>query len=168
MGLDSNGFANCFIACACTIAFLQILIGQAVGQATIVSVQPCSVQPGVKAKLSVRGTKLPSNLRVATDRDEVKIAIESVADGEAVLAVEVPNGTRPGPIGLWFATPTGPLGTRFILVDDLPIVSDQGNNHSTATCRLSVRSMPSMESAMVRSRITIDFRLLLANALRSK
>ena len=96
---------------------------------------PASVQPGVKSTLILRGTKLPANLRVVSNREEVKLSLEKVADVEAAISIEVPSGTRPGPIGLWFATPNGPLSTKFVLVDDLATVSDNGNNHSIATAQ---------------------------------
>ena len=105
-------------------------------QTTITSLQPASCQPGVPTKLTLTGTKLPSNLRVLTNRTDVKIEVESVTDVQAILAVSVPSDSRPGPFGLWFATPSGPLATKIVLVDDLATVLDTGNNHSIGTAQV--------------------------------
>ena len=104
-------------------------------QTTITSLRPASCQPGVPTKLTLTGTKLPSNLRVLTNRTDVKVEVESVTDAQAILAVNVPSDSTPGPFGLWFATPGGPLPTKIALIDDLATSLDNGNNHSIATAQ---------------------------------
>lgn len=102
---------------------------------SIASLQPASCQPGVPTKLTLRGSKLPNNLRVLSDRKDIRVSIEKVAEGEAILAIDAPADAKPGPIGLSFATSSGPLATKFVLIDDLAAISDNGNNHSIATAQ---------------------------------
>ena len=102
---------------------------------TITSLQPASCQPGVPTKLTIRGSKLPSDLRVITNRTDVKAALEKVSDTEATLAVEVPSDTPDSSFGLWFAAANGPLTSRIVLVDELATGIDNGANHSLATAQ---------------------------------
>ncbi len=122
-----------------TIGFILVcllsLTANAIAQTTITSLQPASCQPGVTTKLTLRGSKLPDNLRVLTNRADAKVAIESVITDQAIIAVTLPSDARLGPMGLWFANPSGPLPSKIVLVDDLPVVLDNGNNHSIATAQ---------------------------------
>ena len=104
-------------------------------QATISSLQPASCQPGVTTKLTLRGSKLPSNLRVLTNRTDAKVEIENVAADKAIVSIVMSSDAKLGPLSLWFASPTGPLPTKIVLVDDLQTVLDNGNNHSIATAQ---------------------------------
>ncbi len=120
---------------AVVIAFcLVVLASQSFAQ-SIASLQPTSLQAGVSTKLTVRGSKLPSNLRVLSNRNDIRVAIEKVSDVEATLAVDVLGDAKPGPFGLWFATPSGPLASKIVLIDDLASVIDNGNNHSIETAQ---------------------------------
>jgi hypothetical protein len=85
--------------------------------------------------LKIRGSKLPSDLRVVSHRKEIKVAIEKVSDTEATLVVEVPSDAKSGPFGIWFATASGPLTSKVVLIDELATVIDNGNNHSVATAQ---------------------------------
>ncbi len=118
-----------------SVALLFLTFANANAQTTITSLQPASCQPGVPTKLTLRGSKLPSHLRVLTNRNGAKIELESVTADSAILAITVPTDAKLGPLGLWFATPSGPLPAKIVMVDDLPTVLDNGNNHSVATAQ---------------------------------
>ena len=117
------------------VACLLLSSANADAQATITSLQPASCQPGVSRKLTLRGSKLPSNLRVLTNRGDAKVELESVTADTAIVSITVASDAKLGPIGLWFATPTGPLPAKIVMVDDLPSELDNGNNHSIATAQ---------------------------------
>ncbi|HUP77389.1 MAG TPA: hypothetical protein VM260_02430, partial [Pirellula sp.] len=104
-------------------------------QATISSLQPASCQPGVTTKLTLHGSKLPNTLRVLTNRTDAKVEIESVVADRAIVAIVMSGDAKFGPLSLWFASPTGPLPTKIVMVDDLQTVLDNGNNHSVATAQ---------------------------------
>lgn len=118
-----------------SLACLLSLTANALAQSTLTSLQPASCQPGVTTKLTLRGSKLPSNLRVLTNRADAKVEMASVTADSAIIAITLPGDARLGPLGLWFATPSGPLPSKIVLVDDLPTVLDNGNNHSVATAQ---------------------------------
>ncbi len=120
-----------FVCLACVLSIAT----NANAQSIITSLQPASCQPGVPTKITLRGNKLPSNLRVRTNRSDIKVEIESVTESQAILAIVVPSDSQPGPFGLWFASPIGPLPTKYVLVDDLATALDNGNNHSVATAQ---------------------------------
>ena len=122
--------------CMASVIALLLSCGQANAQTTIASIKPASCQPGVPCKLTLYGSKLPADLRVRTNRPDVKVEIESVTDAQAVLAITVSGESRLGPCGLWFANASGPVATKMILVDDLPASLDNGNNHSIATAQV--------------------------------
>lgn len=115
------------------IVGLLVVVKWAQAQTTITSLEPASCQPGIPTKLTLKGTKLTSDLRVLTNRTDVNVQVESVTDVQAILAVAVPSDAKPGPMGLWFASPSGPLPTKIVMIDDLATVLDNGNNHSIAT-----------------------------------
>ena len=123
-----------FRAWYCLVCLL-FPIAVASAQTSIVSLQPVSCQPGVTTKLTLRGSKIPSNLRVLTNRADAKVGIESVTADSAIVSVTLPSDAGLGPLGVWFATPSGPLPSKIVLVDDLPTVLDNGNNHSVATAQ---------------------------------
>lgn len=62
------------------IVALLVVATCADAQTTITSLEPASCQPGVPTKLTLKGTKLPSDLRVLTNRTDVKVEVESVTD----------------------------------------------------------------------------------------
>ena len=117
------------------VACLLLSSTNAEAQATITSLQPASCQPGLPTRLTVRGSKLPSNLRVLTNSADAKIELENVTADSAIVSITVASDAKLGPIGLWFATPTGPLPAKIVMVDDLPSELDNGNNHSIATAQ---------------------------------
>lgn len=114
---------------------LVLMSAYANAQANITSLQPASCQPGVPTKMTLRGSKLPSNLRVLTNRADAKVELENVTADSASIAITAASDARLGPLGLWFATPSGPLPAKIVLVDDLLTVLDNGNNHSIATAQ---------------------------------
>ena len=124
-----------FLALAVSLACFLFLTSDAIAQATIGSLQPASCQPGVTTKLILRGSKLPSNLRVLTNRTDAKVQIEAVVADQAVVAIAMSSDAKLGPLSLWFASPSGPLPSKIVLVDDIPTVLDNGNNHSVATAQ---------------------------------
>jgi Protein of unknown function (DUF1553)/Protein of unknown function (DUF1549)/Bacterial Ig-like domain (group 2) len=121
--------------CMASVVALLSVCGKVNAQTTIASIKPASCQPGVPCKLTLNGSKLPVDLRVRTNRSDVKVEIESVADTQAILVITASAESRLGPCGLWFANASGPLATKLILVDDLPSALDNGNNHSIATAQ---------------------------------
>lgn len=130
-----NGSPRHFNTIGFCLVCLLSLTGNTFAQTTIASLQPASCQPGVTTKLTLRGSKLPSNLRVLTNRADAKVEMECVTADSLIVAVTMPSDARLGPLGLWFATPSGPLPSKIVLVDDLPTVLDNGNNHSVATAQ---------------------------------
>lgn len=118
-----------------SVVCLLITATYADAQVTITTLQPASCQPGVPTKLTLRGSKFPSNLRVLTNRADAKVELESVTADSAIVAITVVSDAKLGPLGLWFATPSGPLPAKIVMVDDLPTVLDNGNNHSIATAQ---------------------------------
>ncbi len=118
-----------------SVICLLLTSADADAQAIITSLQPASCQPGVPTKMTLRGSKLPSNLRVLTNRADAKVELENVTADSASITITVVSDARLGPLGLWFATPSGPLPTKIVMVDDLPTVLDNGNNHSIATAQ---------------------------------
>ena len=121
--------------CMASVIALLSTCGQANAQTTITAIKPASCQPGVPCKLTLNGSKLPADLRVRTNRSDVKVEVESVADTQAILVITASAESRLGPCGLWFANASGPLAAKLILVDDLPSALDNGNNHSIATAQ---------------------------------
>ena len=134
---------------ACVVVLLlssQTAFVSRVSAQSITALQPTSCQPGVPAKLKIRGSKLPNDLRVVSHRKEVKVAIEKGSDTEATLVVEVPSDAKSGPFGLWFATASGPLTSKVVLIDELATVIDNGNNHSVATAQ-SVNTLGAVDGS---------------------
>jgi hypothetical protein len=131
-GLRRNAILACVVVLL--LSSQTAFVSRASAQ-SITALQPASCQPGVPTKLKIRGSKLPSDLRVVSHRKDIKVAIEKVSDTEATLAVEVPSDAKSGPFGLWFATANGPLTSKVMLIDELATVIDNGNNHSVATAQ---------------------------------
>jgi len=156
---------------------LFAMAASADAQTAIVSLQPASCQPGVSTKFTLRGSKLPNELRVRSNRQGVTVAIESPTADSAIVAITVPKDSRPGPLGLWFASSTGPIASKVVLVDDMPTVLDNGSNHSLSTAQ-SVATLGAIDgvsegnqsdyyrfSAIAGQRVAFE---VLTQSLRSK
>lgn len=103
--------------------------------ASVTSVQPRSCKPGATTQLTLIGKDLNQQLRVITSALGAIVKIESVEPEKAIVSLALPENTPLGPLGIWTATQTGPGVPLVMLVDDLPTVNDNGNNHSLATAQ---------------------------------
>ena len=101
---------------------------------SITAVKPRSVKPGSTTQLTVVGKGFDSTLRFLT-RGSEQVRIDSVEPEKAVIQLTVPAETPLGSIGLWAATNTGPIAATVLLVEDLSVVLDNGENHSLATAQ---------------------------------
>ena len=116
---------------SCTISSCTVLFcfwsGTTLAQ-SITSVTPRSVKPGATTELTVTGKGFDSSLRFLNHANS-QITIESVEAEKAIIKFKTPSETRLGPIGLWAATNAGTTAPTIILVDDLDVVADNGQNH---------------------------------------
>ena len=101
---------------------------------SITAIMPRSVKPGSTTQLTVIGKGFDSTLRFLA-RGSSQISIDSVEPEKAVIQLTVPAETPLGSIGLWAATNAGSIAPTAVLVDDLSVVSDDGNNHSLSTAQ---------------------------------
>ena len=134
--ISKNGVHHPFF-----IAFFILLsaplyfAGQVRGQMSISAIHPSTIQPGGTSKVTIRGANLASGLSVRTVRQDIKLELENITPESAILSVSHPGLTSFEPIPLWFGAPGVLNVPRYILLDDLPVVMDNGANHSFATAQ---------------------------------
>ncbi|MFY7877788.1 MAG: hypothetical protein ACOVQM_20195, partial [Pirellula sp.] len=74
-------------------------------------------------------------MSVRTVHQDIKLELENITPESAILSVSHPGLTSFEPIPLWFGAPGVLNVPRYILPDDLPVVMDNGANHSFATAQ---------------------------------
>jgi hypothetical protein len=102
---------------------------------TIKQVTPRTCKPGTTTSLVLQGTDLSDALRVFASSSQVNASFEKIEPTQATVQITVPEDAPLGPLGLIFAGVNGPLMPHTILIDDLPAVLDNGNNHSRETAQ---------------------------------
>lgn len=114
-----------------------LVCGQwAIAQSTLSHALPGGLVPGKTTELTLHGTKLDQPLQVWTS---FPATIEVVA-GDAnqkdktslVAKISLDAGAPCGIGGIVVATPAGASDVLLVMIDDLPSVSDNGNNHAPA------------------------------------
>jgi hypothetical protein len=111
------------------------LAGSLFAQATVSSVQPVACNPGQTTQLTLAGKNLTEALRVVPSQPGVDAKVVSVEAERATVELSVPAAAQLGPLGLYIATQDGPAQPLLVLVDDLPVVADAGNNHARDTAQ---------------------------------
>ncbi|RCS47614.1 DUF1549 domain-containing protein [Bremerella cremea] len=102
---------------------------------TVEAIRPRTCLPGQATKLVIQGKDLTDSLRVATNVPGVTCQLEKVEPTQAVVLVTIPAEFPLGPVPLWLVTHGNATQTRTLLVDDLPVVADNGANHSMETAQ---------------------------------
>lgn len=120
------------LACWAFLGMLICTLNPVYGQLAISSLQPMTIQPGTTSKIALRGTNLSSELKVKTLLDEVKLELAVENPGTATLTVTLHEGLHLETIPLWFGWPGALNSPIHLVVDDLPVVLDNGANHSFA------------------------------------
>ncbi len=119
----------------------QNLFAQKVSKLT-----PSSCQPGTSTQLRIEGTDLTPALRVIGSSSVMDAHLESTESNHALLRVTIPANAPPGPYGLLLADHNGPLSPLDLLIDELPVVADSGQNHTRQTAQ-PIELLASIEGA---------------------
>jgi len=81
--------------------------------------------------VTLTGKGLDPSLQLALRLPGASIELRSVEPTQATAAVALPDDAPLGPFGLWISRATGPQEPLAMLVDRLPVIIDNGHNHST-------------------------------------
>lgn len=134
--ITKNGVCHPFFIALFILLNSQLYFGgQVRGQMSISAIHPSTVQPGVTSKLTLRGANLSNGMSVRTVRQDVKLELENITPESAILSVSHPGITSFEPIPIWVGAAGALIVPRYILLDDLPVVMDNGANHSLATAQ---------------------------------
>ncbi len=123
------------VVSACALAVCWFWTTQATGQFAISSVFPRSCVPGSTTELIVTGKALDNQLRAISDLSTAELKLTSTTAEQATLAITLPADAPPGPLRIWLAGNGQASEAITLLVDRLPAVVDQGNNHSHETAQ---------------------------------
>jgi hypothetical protein len=114
-----------------------LICATALGQPAITSVSPGAVKPGETTEIKLAGTKLDGPLRVWTSfpaRCELVGHDPKAKDVKQVVCkLTLANGTSLGLGGMVIASINGTSDVLPVMIDDLPIVTDSGNNRQPGT-----------------------------------
>ena len=132
------------MTCLTVLGFHFCLLGIVHGQLTITSLQPSTISPGITSKITVRGANLSSGMSVRTVREDVRLELENITPESAVLSITCPGDSNFETVPLWFGFSGVLTAPRYVTVDDLPVVMDNGTNHSLATAQ-SIASLQSVD-----------------------
>jgi Protein of unknown function (DUF1549)/Protein of unknown function (DUF1553) len=127
--LGLRSFPYCFTSLAWLCLSLHV------SAQTITSVQPRTCKPGQKLQLIVQGTDLNDSLRLASHKQSVPWQVEKIEPTQATIALSIPEAAPAGPLSLWLSTAAGTVKLHTLLIDDLDVVVDSGNNHSIETAQ---------------------------------
>ena len=94
-----------------------------------------SCRPGEVTRLNLTGKQIDESTRVVTSNDLVQTQIESAESGKATIALSIPSEISLGPFRVWVATRAGIADPLVLLIDDLPITIDNGQNHTRETAQ---------------------------------
>ena len=104
-------------------------------QAQIQSVSPRSCTPGKTTQLTLRGKGLDDSLRIVASDPSAKIEFKTIKPTQAIAELTLPADAPLGSFGLWIRHAGGPQEPLSLIVDDLPIVIDDGRNHTIQTAQ---------------------------------
>lgn len=94
---------------------------------------PGAVAPGRTTEITLHGAKLAGAARIWTSFPaQVEITSDRKEDAKVVCKLTLASGVPVGIGGVVVATPAGLTDVLYLMVDDLPSVADNGNNHATA------------------------------------
>ncbi len=112
----------------CSLIVQMSAIGSLFAQPAISKASPLGLRPGQTTRVVLQGQKLQAPLAVGTNLGS-QINVVSVADTNATLDITLPESAPLGPAGLWVETVDGPSEPLTLVVDELPAVVDNGQNH---------------------------------------
>lgn len=120
-----------------TAILLCLAAGHALAQPAISAVVPGAVAPGTTTEITFTGAKLDAPLKVWTSFPaQVEIVPgDPAAKGKTSLVCKVtlPAGAPVGIGGIAVASSEGVSDVLCLMIDDLPSVLDNSNNHAAAT-----------------------------------
>ena len=121
---------------ACMLACLPGA-ATAIAQPAITSVSPTVIKPGSATQITIVGTKLDGAARIWTSfpaRCEW-IGHDPAAKDvkQLVCKLHIPAGTSVGIGGVVLATANGLSDVIPVMIDELPLIADNGNNHQPGT-----------------------------------
>jgi hypothetical protein len=106
----------------------------------ITAVRPLTLSSGTSTSLVIQGKNLTAPLRLKASRATVSIPVEKVEPDTVLATAALPAHASLGPLAVWPSTEAGPLPPIVMLIDDLPVHADNGNNHTRDTAQ----SLPSL------------------------
>ncbi|MFK7736194.1 MAG: DUF1549 domain-containing protein, partial [Pirellulaceae bacterium] len=122
-----------FMLCLVSLGWLCLTLH--VTAQTINSVQLRTCKPGQTTRLLIQGAELDRSLRMISSDHNVQWQIEKIEPAQATIGLTLPEDSQLGPMSLWLTTSTGVVKPHVVLVDDLDVVKDGGNNHSIETAQ---------------------------------
>lgn len=119
------------------VPLLFIGINPCLAQPAITSVSPTVLKPGTATQITFAGTKLESPIGIWTSfpaRAEW-IGLDPAAKDvkQVVCKLHVPTGVSVGVGGIVIATNKGLSDVMPVMIDELPLVADSGNNRQPGT-----------------------------------
>ncbi|MDG2221146.1 MAG: DUF1549 domain-containing protein [Rubripirellula sp.] len=117
-------------------AFLLLSLAcvRMVAAQSVTSMQPRSIRPGETTEVTVQGKALQDCKRALLSVP-AKVELISTAADKTTLAITLPKDTPLGPIGMWMVGKASTAEPVVLLVDDLPAVAEQPQNHSQQTAQ---------------------------------
>jgi len=116
---------------------LLLYVSQAYAQPAVTSVSPSVLKPGTVTQLTIGGTKLEGPVRLWTSfpaRCEWVGHDPAAKDvKQLVCKLHIPAGTSLGVGGVVLATSGGLSDVFPVMLDELPLVADSGNNRQPGT-----------------------------------
>ena len=123
------------IRCLSACLILMIVTCNDPLQAQVQAVSPRSCSPGKTTRLTLRGQGLDESLRIIASQPSAKIEFKTIKPTQAIAELTLPADAPLGSMGLWIRHANGPQEPLSIVVDDLPIVIDEGKNHTVQTAQ---------------------------------
>ncbi len=121
----------------CLLLFgLCTLAQSALAQVTVNSLTPRTVSPGATTNLQVAGVNLQSVTGIVCEDNHVTVSLENIEADKATLVVTAPADCSRGAMKVWFASDGALAGPFGLVVDDMPPLADNGQNHSFETAQV--------------------------------
>ncbi|WP_145089501.1 hypothetical protein [Anatilimnocola aggregata] len=127
----------CWSAIVCCCLLILIGAAPAIAQPAITGVSPSSVKPGATTEVKFTGTKIDGPLQIWTSfparcewvgHDPKAKEVKNL-----VCKMTVPAGASLGVGGIVIASIRGISDVLPVMIDDLPLVADNGKNHAPAS-----------------------------------
>ena len=119
---------------ATSICGSDALKSTAWAQPAVTHATPAAILPTGPTRIVVHGDKLTSPVRVWTN-GAATASVVDVQSQYVTLDIKPRDGLPLGPFGLWIATNDGIAPPLTLLVDELPSIAEQSNNHEPLTAQ---------------------------------